>query len=633
MSVLLAAGVLLALGWLPRAAGLVDVPGVRRHCESGACNPHLGNLAAARLLQTSTTCGVNSTQLFCSHLGRGCSEALTCGKCSGSSRRHSHPAVAMTDSSFQLPQTWWQSSPGSYRETIQLDLDTYFYFTHLIMIFKSPRPAAMVLERSQDFGSTWKPYKYFATNCSETFGLPDDLNQIGAICTSRYSNPFPCNRGEVIFRVLSPPHSLEDPYSIQAQELLKVTNIRVRLLKRQSCPCPSLAASLKPQRFAHYAIYDFIAMGSCFCNGHAEECGPTESFRPARGNFQTVVHGKCICQHNTMGEHCEWCRPLYNDRPWRPANGKRGTANPCRKCTCNNHANSCHFDLKVWLASGNHSGGVCDNCGHNTEGQHCQLCQTGFYRNIRVPLSAPDTCLACTCHPVGSAMLPSQPRGPCDPVTGDCLCKPGVTGPQCDRCMLGYWGLGEYGCRPCDCPESCDPYTGDCTSSAVDIKWYQQPADAAPNQGLLSTLTERDLTWNWEDEQGFSALRHSGKCECRKQILGNPKVFCNMKYTFVLKVKILSAHDKGSHAEVVVKVKKVLKLTKLKIHRGKRVLYLESWTNRGCTCPILNPGTEYLIAGREDIQRGYLIVNMKSFVQAWEPDVGRRIAHILRTKC
>lgn len=58
----------------------------------------------------------------------------------------------------------------------------------------------------------------------------------------------------------------------------------------------------------------------------------------------------------------------------------------------------------------------------------------------------------------------------------------------------------------------------------------------------------------------------------------------------MIKTKILSAHDKGSHAEVSVKIKKVLKSTKLKILRGKRTLYPESWTNRGCTCPILNPG-------------------------------------------
>lgn len=63
----------------------------------------------------------------------------------------------------------------------------------------------------------------------------------------------------------------------------------------------------------------------------------------------------------------------------------------------------------------------------------------------------------------------------------------------------------------------------------------------------------------------------------------------------VLKVKVLSAHDKGSHAEVEVKVQKVLSQnTKVKIQRGRTTLYPESWTARGCTCPLLNPGQTQL---------------------------------------
>lgn len=64
----------------------------------------------------------------------------------------------------------------------------------------------------------------------------------------------------------------------------------------------------------------------------------------------------------------------------------------------------------------------------------------------------------------------------------------------------------------------------------------------------------------------------------------------------VLKVKVLSAHDKGSHAEVEVKVQKVLSQnTKVKIQRGRVTLYPESWTARGCTCPILNPGQTHTL--------------------------------------
>lgn len=59
----------------------------------------------------------------------------------------------------------------------------------------------------------------------------------------------------------------------------------------------------------------------------------------------------------------------------------------------------------------------------------------------------------------------------------------------------------------------------------------------------------------------------------------------------VLVVRVMSAHDKGSHVEVAAKVKKVLHQNpQMKIQRGSITLYPESWTIQGCTCPILNPG-------------------------------------------
>ncbi|KAM6306986.1 netrin-4-like [Podargus strigoides] len=440
----------------------------------------------------------------------------------------------------------------------------------------------------------------------------------------------PSNTRQVIYRALSPPYAADDPYSTEAQAQLKITNLRVWLLERQGCPC--LPASLAPQPPQpppplHYTVYDFTVKGSCFCNGHADHRVPVTGFKPikAAGIFH-VVHGKCMCKHNTAGSHCQHCAPLYNNQPWQAADGKTG-APKCVTCKCNGHADTCHFDMDAWLASGNRSGGVCDNCQHNMEGQHCQRCKPSFYRDLRKPFSAPDACKSCFCHPLGSAALPLGPRTFCDPSTGDCPCKPGVAGPRCDHCLPGYWGFGAYGCRPCDCARSCDPCTGNCHSSSWDVTWHHE---APPFQAVLN---DSEPTWGWEDEQGFSALRHSGKCECKEQVLGNPNVFCGMKYTYVTKTKILSGHDKGSHAEVDVKIKKVLKSTKLKILRGKRTLYPESWTNRGCTCPILNPGLEYLVAGHEDVRTGRLIVNVKSFVHQWKSALGRKVLEILKRDC
>ncbi|KAM3832592.1 netrin-4 isoform 3-T3 [Vipera latastei] len=517
------------------SAGLSSILGTGSRCEK-ACNPQMGNLAHGRKLWTDTTCGYNFTELYCSYSEN--TDLICkwpkCSKCNSMNTHLAHPSSAMVDSSFRLPRTWWQSAQGVQTEKIQLNLETEFYFTHLIMIFKSPRPAAMVLERSQDFGKTWKPYKYFSINCSATFRLDDDVTKKEALCTSRYSSHFPCTGGE--------------------------------------------------------------------------------------------VHGRCICKHNTAGIHCQHCAPLYNDQPWHAANGQTGAPNGCKSCKCNGHSDTCHFDMDTWLASGNQSGGLCDNCQHNTEGQHCERCKPGYYRDLRKPFSAPDTCKLCSCNPIGSAVLPFSNSTFCDPSNGDCPCKPGVASPQCDRCMVGYWGFGYYGCQPCDCAGSCDSINGDCINSNADIEWYHEIP------GLYSAHNKSEAAWQWEEEQGYSALRHSGKCECKDQVLQNFKIFCAMKYTYVVKAKILSAHDKGTHAEVNVAIQKVLKSTKLKIFHGKQILYPESWTTRGCTCPILNPGLKYLVAGYEDIHTRRLTVNMKSFVHQWKSALGKKILQIFK-KC
>lgn len=95
---------------------------------------------------------------------------------------------------------------------------------------------------------------------------------------------------QVIYRALSPPYSADDPYSPEAQEQLKITNLRVQLLKCQSCPCLSNDLNAKPPQLTYYALYDFIVKGSCFCNGHADHCVPIKGFRPvkAAGIFHVV---------------------------------------------------------------------------------------------------------------------------------------------------------------------------------------------------------------------------------------------------------------------------------------------------------------------------------------------------------
>lgn len=137
----------------------------------------------------------------------------------------------------------------------------------------------------------------------------------------------------------------------------------------------------------YYAIQNMVIRGSCSCYGHASRCLPL----PGVANEENMVHGRCECTHNTTGLNCEKCQDFYNDLPWKPAVGKQ--TNACRPCNCNNHTNSCHFDETVYERSGRVSGGVCDDCQHNTRGQNCELCKPFYYHDVTKDISHSEACL------------------------------------------------------------------------------------------------------------------------------------------------------------------------------------------------------------------------------------------------
>ncbi|KAM7423282.1 hypothetical protein PAMA_011029 [Pampus argenteus] len=619
---------LVALSWL--LALVVTQSGAVSRCVDRACSPPIGNLAVGRTLVTLSGC---------------------CGNSSLHNIACPHPPAHMTDDPFSHPDTWWASSGAGtaleeQQDEIRLDLETQFCLSHVVLVFSSPRPAAMAVERSADFGKTWEALKVFAHNCSMEFGLPDDFSQPGSLCTSRYTSATPCSGGEVILRTLDPSSAMTlDPYSPEALTRLTLTNLRIRLLKAQTCPSPlnpsketnSTVSSLtststtESSDSAPYAIYTLLAKGTCLCHGHAEYCIQHNGSRDTRQD-SNMVSGRCLCTHHTAGDHCEKCAPLYNDRPWRPGNGSSGDPNPCQKCECHGHADSCHFSQRTWLSSGGTSGGVCDDCRHNTVGRRCQRCGRGYHRHPSLPLHSPHACTRCWCDPQGS--LPPRPgedRPWCHPRSGQCNCKSGVGGTSCSHCLPGYWGFGMEGCKPCICPHSCDPTTGQCLDSYSNNQVFNVPVGGKiPDLDHMFTIEDEV---QWSKELAVSALHYTGKCSCKEKKLRSVSDLCKTKHDYVIRASVLSAHDKGSHAEVQVKVRKVLRSGKVTLNVGTISIYPLSWTSRGCTCPILNPGMEYLLAGPEEAGTGRLLVTMQSVVAPWTPRLGLLLSEGLRNGC
>nr|XP_046250599.1 laminin subunit beta-4 [Scatophagus argus] len=456
------------------AARLQDFQDYQDQCPGGFCNPQLGDLMVGRAsqLSASSTCGLDGTQNYCiiGYL----EEEQKCFTCDSQLpyNRYSNPNShrienIITTFDPERKMKWWQSENGVHQVSIRLDLETVFQFSHLVLTFKSFRPAAMLVERSKDFGRTWKVFRYFAEDCSLHFPWvsdqpADSIDDV--VCDSRYSGSEPSTDGEVVLKALDPIFEIENPYAPNIQDLITLTNIRVNFTSLFTLGDTLLGRRRRnPQDKYYYALYNMVVRGSCFCHGHAAQCTPVDRGRGDVFAQTGMVHGRCVCQHNTAGENCERCQDFHHDSPWRP--GGQNTANICRRCDCHGHSDSCHFDPARFEATGGVSGGVCDDCRHDRTGPQCEQCRAFLYQDPQRAADDPYACIPCDCDPAGS-----QLGGLCDALSGRCVCKENVDGERCDRCKRGFFNLRQddpAGCQACRCHVlgsvgSCDQQTGSC---------------------------------------------------------------------------------------------------------------------------------------------------------------------------
>ena len=286
------------------------------------------NAAQNREISSTNTCGTPS-EGFC-YIG----PKAKCEICQAGVPPFNHPATFMVDR-FKLnnvtwwqSNTWWQANQIGLSEmfvplkvNITLNLNKLYLISGGIYItFKTERPKQMIIEKSRDFGKTWRVYQYFAKNCRSMYNLQPDpkvdaRDPFKETCSELYSGEFPRTGGVVHFdpRIRYAPVNY---YNNDVHKYLEATDIRLRLEYPGTDGREYIDEESTLNQY-YYAISDLRVDARCDCNGHGEFCDVAKDGKEI-----------CECHHYTMGDDCEQCLPLYRNRKWMTGNATH--ANPCQ---------------------------------------------------------------------------------------------------------------------------------------------------------------------------------------------------------------------------------------------------------------------------------------------------------------
>ncbi|XP_074843383.1 laminin subunit alpha-3 [Carettochelys insculpta] len=301
-------------------------------------------------------------------------------------------------------------------------LGKYVFVVH----FHQPEHPTFPVQVLVDGGHRWSG-SFSASFCPHAFGCRDQV-----IAENQVELDIPNLEVSVTVKIpngksLVVEHVLVVPADSYSHSLLQKTTVDKSFDFINQCGGNSFYTDpVTSSAFCKDSVRSLVAFynnGALPCNCH--RAGATSSACNPLG-------GQCSCKPNIIGRRCNRCRTGYYGFPF------------CKLCNCGQR--------------------LCDDvtgqciCPPQTVKPKCEVCERRFFSYH--PLIG---CEGCNCSSRG---IVNAANPECDKKNGQCKCRPGITGRQCDRCSPGSYSFPE--CIPCNCnrdgtePGVCDPQTGVC---------------------------------------------------------------------------------------------------------------------------------------------------------------------------
>ena len=556
-----------------------------------------------------------------------------CETCDSVHPARKHPPEYLTDLNNPNNQTCWASellSPETNNNvTLVLSLGKKYELTYISLQFCHQKPHSLAIYKSMDHGKNWQPFQFYSANCRAVWNREQRVsisraNEQEALCLDSHLAKDTDSR--VAFSTLEGRPSAKDfENSPVLQDWVTATDIKIvfpvdrftttisAASKRIESNSVMVAANgnqsdplageeeasirVDPITRQYISVSDLAIGGRCKCNGHASQC-----------KLDKYGELACDCQHNTDGRECEKCKPFHFDRPWGRATSS--AANECVACSCNKHARRCRFNMELYRLSGGVSGGVCYKCRHNTAGRHCHYCKEGYFRNADKPMTHKKACRTCNCHPVGSS------GKICNQTSGQCPCKDGVIGPECNRCAKGYQQSGSP-IAPCiKVPKTAAGPAATYSSRSGYAVGGPPPAES-PTAGHHRPQGD-----------ARAACAHCNK-PTRKVTM---RKYCKQDYVLLVTLGRQAAAAEGKWLKFSATIDSVFR--KSEAARGlQQQGPVDIWVaskDVECGCPKLRPRTTYLMLGQDASSRRAIVVKSKTVVLEWKEEWRRRMKRFHR---